>query len=329
MKQILKFTAVLLGVLAVFSSCSGKKDVALNIGSGQVSSDVYSYFLDYVIITESKDKKMSDNDIKKRASELCLEYVKINTKFDDMNLSLDAGKKAKIADDVTNKWSFFGKYYKSIGVSKQTLTKIEENQAFREAILLATYDTSGTNPVSEDEIKAYFSDNYVFFKSINGYLKVTDEKGQEVKKTPQEIEEIVKNFTSMAKSITEENTIDNVNSAYLQEGENKTTLPVAVTTKDSKDYPKGFFEKVLEIKVGSVGTLIFDDYIFVVQRFNNFDEAQEFYENYRTTCLKEMVKNDFSKDIKSWYKDSKLSENSRVQDKCYKTIVEVRNENKS
>ncbi|NLL03112.1 MAG: hypothetical protein GX269_02280, partial [Clostridiales bacterium] len=203
------------------------------------------------------------------------------------------------------------------------------NQAFSEAILLATYDTKGTNPVSEDEIKAYFSDNYVFFKSINGYLKVTDEKGKEVKKTPQEIEEIVKNFNSMAKSITEENTIDNVNSAYLQESENPTTLPIAVTAKDSKDYPKGFFEKVLEIKVGSVSTLTFDDYIFVVQRFNNFDETQEFYENYRTICLKEMVKNDFDKEIKSWYKDSKFSENSRVQDKCYKTIVEVRNENKS
>ena len=61
---------------------------------------------------------------------------------------------------------FFGKYYKSIGVSKQTLTKIEENQAFSEAILLATYDTKGTNPVSEDEIKAYFSDNYVFLNPL-------------------------------------------------------------------------------------------------------------------------------------------------------------------
>ena len=49
-----------------------------------------------------------------------------------------------------------------------------------------------------------------------------------------------KNFNSMAKSITEENTIDNVNSAYLQESENPTTLPIAVTAKDSKDYPKGF-----------------------------------------------------------------------------------------
>ena len=55
---------------------------------------------------------------------------------------------------------------------------------------------------------------------------------------------------------------------------------------------------MLEIKVGSVSTLTFDDYIFVVQRFNNFDETQEFYENYRTICLKEMVKNDFDKEIK-------------------------------
>lgn len=329
MKQIFKITAVLIGVLFVLCSCSSKKDVALNVGKGQVGTDVYAYFLDYVIITESKDKKMSDADIKKRADELCLEYVKINTKFDDMKLSLDAGKKAKIADEVTNKWSFFGKYYKSIGVSKQTLTKIEENLAFKDAILLATYDTNGTKAVSEDEIKTFFGNNYVFFKSINGYFKITDENGKEVKKSTQEIEDITKQFNSMAKSVTDENTIDNVNSSYLQEGENPTTLPVAVVTMDSKDYPQEFFEKVAGIKVGSVSTLVFDDYIFVVQRFNNFDETQEFYTNYRTACLKEMVKDDFNKDINSWYKDIKTSANSRVQDKCYKKIVEVRNENKS
>ncbi len=329
MKRVFRVFTVLLAVLLLFCSCSNSKKVALNIGNGQVGSDVYAYFLDYVMINDAKNKKMSDDDIKKRANEFCLEYVKINTKFEEMNLSLDAGKKAQIANDVTNKWAFFGNYYKSIGVSKQTLTKIEENSAFKDALLLAIYDENGTKPVDEDDIKAYFKENYVFFKAINGYLKTTDSKGKDISKSPKETEDILQNFKSMAKSITSENTIDDVNRAYLQENEDLSPLPVSVVNKSSKDYPDVFFEKVVTMKTGDVKVLTFDDYIFIVQRFDNFDESQEFYVNYRSACLRDMVIDDFNKDIDKWYKDSKVTANNRIQDKCYKTIVKVREKNKA
>lgn len=331
MKRSFKISSLLLAVLLLFCSCSSSGKAALTVGEGQVDIDVYAYFLDYVIINENKDKKMSEKEIKERANELCLDYIKINTKFAEMKLSLNAAKKAQIAKEVTNNWAFFGSYYKSIGVSKQTLTKIAESNAFKDNLLLAIYDTSGTNPVSEDSLKAYFKENYTFFKAVNGYLKVTDENGNEVAKSEQEIASATESFNSMAKSITTENTIDAVNLAYLESlgDTGSAELSISVINKTSKNYPDGFFQQVVSMAAGEVKVVAFDDYIFIVQHFDNFDESQGFYTNYRTTCLKEMTKVDFEKTIDGWFKDFKSEAISRVQNKCYKQIMSVRENNNS
>ena len=328
MKRILKISSLLFAVIILFSSCSGKKDVALEIGKGQVGSDIYAYFIDYVIINENKDKKMTEDQIKKRANELCVEYAKVNTKFSDLKLSLSAGTKAQIAKRVTSRWDFFDDYYSSIGVTKQTLTKIEENASFREMILLSIYDANGSNPVNEDTIKAYFKDNYIFFKSINGYLTKTNKDGKEVAMNANEIAAMKDNFNSLASQITADNTIDNVNLVYAQSiGQSADDqMPVSVINKSSCAYPKGFFEQAIAIPAGQVQVLTFDDYIFLVQRIDNFDEEQNFYPNYRTTCLKAIVKDDFSKTIEKWYKDSKIKQKDNVQNKCYKQIMDVRGE---
>ena len=331
MKRILKISSLLLAVLLLFCSCSSSDKAALTVGEGQVDADVYAYFLDYVILSENKDKKISEKELKEKANELCLDYIKTNTKFSQMKLSLNAAKKAQIAKEVTNKWSFFGSYYNSIGVSKQTLTKIAESNAFKDDLLLAIYDTNGTNPVNEDSLKEYFKDNYIFFKAINGYLKTTDENGNEVVKSEEQIASITESFNSMAKSITDENTIDAVNLEYLESvgDTGADELPISVINKTSKNYPSGFFQQIVLMDVSEIKVIAFDDYIFIAQRFDNFDESQNFYTNYRTICLKEMVNDDFDKTIDGWFKDSKSEAVSKVQDKCYKQIISVRENNKS
>ncbi len=329
MKRTLKISSLLLVVVMLFCSCSSKKDVALKIGNAEIGNDVYAYFLDYVIINENKDDKMTQAQIEKRATELCTEYAKINTKFSEMKLSLSSSKKATIADTVTNKWSVFSGYYKSIGVTKQTLTKIEENAAYKQQLLLAIYDTNGTNPVDEETIKTYFKDNYIFFKAISNYLKTTDNSGKEVSLSADKIEGIKQSFNTMVGQVSAENTIDSVNLAYAQSlGETATSdLPISVIDKQSTAYPSGFFAKALEITAGQVKVLTFDDYIFLVQRIDNFDESQNFYTTYRTACLKALVNDDFANTVKSWYKDAKFEPNNKNQDKCYELIMDVRSKN--
>ncbi|MEG1820305.1 MAG: hypothetical protein RR069_01320 [Oscillospiraceae bacterium] len=328
MKRILSISSLLLAFLMIFSSCSGSKDSALSVGKGQVGKDVFAYYVDYVIVNENKDKKMPEEQIVKRANELCLEYIKINTKFSEMKLSLHASVKAQIADKVTNTWGIFENYYTSIGVSKQTLTKIQENLAFRDTLLLAIYDTNGTNPVDEDSLKSYFKDNYIFFKSINEYFKTTNENGKEIDMTPASVTAIKNKFNEMATSISQDNTIDAVNSAYAQSIGQPVAdaIPISVIDKASTSYPAGFFGNVSEISGGQVKVLTLEDYIFLVQRIDNFDESQNFYKTYRIPCLKEMVANEFTKTVSDWYKDSKVNPNERAQRKCYDQIVDVRSE---
>lgn len=318
MKRISKILALVFVITLVLCSCSKKP--ALTIGKGEIDKDVFSYFLDYVYVNNGKDKKLSEKQLKQKASELCAQYVKINTKFKDMKLTLPSNVKVLIAKEVNNNWEFFGKYYSSIGVSKTTLTKIFESNAYKDQLLLAIYDTKGTNPIDEDKIKSYFSDNYIFFKSINGYLKADA-------KTEQERQAVIDKFSTMAGSVSTENTIDLVNKGYLTEiGQSAVDyIDVSVMTKDDDSYPDNFFKTVHDMKANEVKSFVLNDYIFVVQKYDNYDETLKFYEKYKKHCLIDIVKSDFKNKINGWYKETKAYCSEKVQNKCYNQFIEVRN----
>lgn len=317
MKKLIKILPLVFILVITLCSCGNKP--AVKIGNDEVQQDVFAYFLDYVYINEGKSKKYTDKQLKEKATELSAQYLKINKKFKEKKLSLPANVKANISTEVDNQWAVFGPYYSSIGVKKTTLTKIYENKAYKDELLISIYGEKGSDPVSEETIKTYFTDNYVFFKSINGYLK-DDAKSDEEKQA------VIEKFSNMAGQINGGESIEVVNNNYLTSLKQDTidNMDVSVINKSTKNYPKGFYDKVHDIETNKADSIVLDDYIFVVQKYDNFDSDLKFYDKYKSKCLTNIVKDDYNKKINSWYDSKKIIMTNSAQKNVLKQFKEAR-----
>lgn len=309
-KAVSIILALIMAIL--FCSCGGNDDSALSFGDTEIGRDIYTYYLDNELMN---NPDLSKEDAIEKANDDCIEYVKINSKYNELSITLSAAKKNQIANNVDDTWSMYGTYYKKIGISKSTLTKVYESAAYKKVVLEAIYGADGTDPIDETEIKTYYSENYLFFKAINGYY--TDSM------TSAERQTLLDSFKKLKNSITTSNTIDNVNYAYItgQGGSTSAELSLSVITKATKNkYPDGFFESVYEMSVGDVSVLSYDDYVFVVEK----ESSDKQYDNYYDDCLEAAAATSFAKLSDSWYSDVKVTKDNSIQKDCYKLITESR-----
>mgnify|MGYP003308620231 CR=1 FL=1 len=123
MKRIISLvTAVVLLVLTL-TSCSAFTKVKVN-GTG-IDNEIYAYFEDL--------HDGNEGELKKAISR----YVTINSEFHNRDLTLSSSRKAQISSMVDDLWHLYGVHYKSIGVSRQTVYKIEPSKAYEEGNVTA------------------------------------------------------------------------------------------------------------------------------------------------------------------------------------------------
>ena len=65
----------------------------------------------------------------------------------DRSITLKTEREAAASAWVNQQWKFFSTYYTGLGISKQTLMKVRENEARRELLLEAYYGANGLQPV--------------------------------------------------------------------------------------------------------------------------------------------------------------------------------------
>lgn len=324
MKKITAVIGILILICIVFSSCVGS-GYALSVDNKKVDSEVYAYYLDRAVC-ENKD--LSFDEQKVTALNMCAEYVAINNKYNELDLSVSTKRKDEISKNVNALWRLYYRYYEKIGVSKQTLVKIYENEAYKITILLAYYDTGGVTPISEEDIKAHFSSNYTVFKSINDYLTAVDENGEYAPLQGEALTAKQSAFKNMADKISGDTTIDTVYSEYMSEqGQTAVNeIPVSVISKSSKNYPSGFFDKVKSIAENDADSVTLGSYIFCVQRLNSFGENNQYYNLYREDCLISLVISDFEETVLKWVSNIPIRENSIRIKQISKTVAKVREE---
>lgn len=321
-----KFTAVLsVCVLICLLLCScGADSYALDIGGARVDADIYAYFLDRSV---AENADMSFEEQKALAKNMCAEYVAVNTKYNQLGLSVTAQRKSSVSNDVNALWRLYYNYYESIGVSKQTLVKIYESQAYKMTLLLAYYDTDGITPVAEDRIKAHFSDNYVVFKSINDYLTKADGNGGYVALEGEELTAKQTVFKTLADKVSDTVTLDSVYSEYTtSQGQTAGEMSTVVISKDATNYPSGFFDRVKAIAENDADAVTLGNYIFCVQHLNAFVEDGNYYNAYREDCLISLVENDFEKLVDDWAKQLEIKENAITVKKVDSKIEKARAE---
>lgn len=319
MKRILCAVAALTLFITLLTACGGPR-TALSIGGAQVGSEIYTYYYDFA----KRSPEDYPGDARANAVALCREYVAVNTMAAELSLAPQPKHASNASAWVNQQWRFFSVYYQSIGISKQTLMKVRETEVRRELLLDAYYGTEGLQPVSEDELKAYFSGHFVVFKAINGYLTDTDDTGAQVALSDARVKEVKQQFNTMAENIRKGTSIDTVNTQYL-ESQNSTgagEFTASVIDGKNAEYPQGFYDQVAAMKTNDVKVITTPTYLYVVQKLDPLGEKGIYFTQYRTDVLTSMKGVDFDTRLQEREDSFEAEEKSSVLKTCEKLVNE-------
>ena len=287
MKKVISLLLSILTLTLVLTSCSGPAKVKVN--GVKIDNEIYTYFEN--TLPTDKDGEVSEEAIKNAISR----YVAINSEFKNRGLSIDSEVKGALSATVNNLWHLYGSYYNEIGVSKQTIYKIELSKEY-EAALLADYCKN----VSDNDIKAYFKENYIAIRFVTGYLFNVDDTGTSVAMTDEQKKSVIASYNSVVALINEGTLIEE---AVVSLGEDTEVHNTLINAFSDGTFPQGFWSEVKKLEVGKTATITLDDYVFLVQRIDVFDKTYGYYENNRTACLEAMKGDEFSEVVDSWAKN--------------------------
>lgn len=281
MKKFLSLLLVCVTVASCFCSCSGSAKVKVN--GVKIDNEVYYYFKD---LHDSNEGLMEES---------LSEYVTINSEFKNRNLKLTSAQKADLSVLVDDLWHLYGLHYEKLGISKQTIYKIETSKLYEDVLLDYYYGQGGVEPVSEKELKAYFEKNYIAIRFVTGYLFNVDENGMKVAMTDKEKAAVI---NELAKAVDLINTGSDIEAATTHEIHDG-----LINSSYDGSFPSGFYKEVEQIEKGKAATVSLDDYVFLVERVDVFDETFNYYERYRTRCLRDMKGEDFDELVDKWSQD--------------------------
>ncbi len=301
-------------ILFTFCACSAKKKTVLVISGAEIDSEIFTYFFhtvvqrpqDYGLNEESKDSLF-----KEEAIEQCKEYLAANTRFAEAGLKLTAADKVEISQTVNDLWLRFENHYKSVGISKQTLTKIQTAEMYEDELFNATYDKGINDAAAEQKIQNYFYSSYVSFKNVCAYYTKAD--GSQMSQL--EKNQLVEGFNAMA-TVTAD--VEKFGDAAAEAGY---SLSDSVLLKKNSDgYPEGFFEKVAAMDDNTVQIIIYDDCVFAVLRENLKEKGESVYANYRSACINDLYSAEYRQTIEGYTSTLTVEEKSGV-DKIVKKYL--------
>lgn len=275
------------------SSCTVSK---VKVNGTKIDNEIYAYFEDTA--EKNEDGEASEEAVLKKISR----YVAINSEFANRGLTLDSSIKAEVSNHVNDLWHLYGAYYEENGISKQTVYKIELSSAFEDALLEDYYAEDGDNPVTEEEIKKYFEENYAAIRFVTGYLFNVDDNGATTAMTDAEKTKLTNSFKAVAEMITDGTSIEE---AVGSLGENIEVRDTVINAFSDGTFPDGFWNTVKSIEKGKTQVITVSDYIFLVKRVDIFSEEYGYYNTYRTDCLKQMKGEEFNAVIDSWAENYK------------------------
>lgn len=284
MKRAISLILVAVICVLSFASCSGPAKARVN--GTKIDNEIYAYFDDLYAGNKSEITKAISR------------YVTINSEFENRHLTLTPVQKSNLSIKVDDLWHLYGVHYTKENISRQTIYKIEASKVYEDALLDYYYGQGGVEPVSEETIKKYFKSNYIAISFATGYLFNIDETGATVPMTDSEKAVVINDFTKSEGLIN--------TGTPIEASTNNEVRNTIINSSNDGSFPSGFYKEVSTISVGSARTVSLDDYIFLVQRVDVFDETYGYYDEYRTQCLRKLKGDEFEKMVDQWSQSYKV-----------------------
>lgn len=311
---------LILSLCFSFAGCKESAEVAkttaVTVGDAEVDAAVFAYYLDTQIKAHGggPEKSLAIQN----AETLCAEYVKINTEFRNRDLQLSATNKATIASKVDEIWRLYGRYYEKIGVTKDTITKIEMSNIYKDILITSVFGVGGDKEISDDKMKEYFNDNYIFFKYFNAVLSGDKEADKLISDTFKELKDKI---GKEDEDTEEEITFDDVYREYVEStGGTAGGLDISSMKKGTDAFPDQFFNDVVTMKADEIKLLSYDDNIFLVQKV----DGGGYFADYKSSILEYLTNTDFEKLMKDNYGTTLVTGNAAVEEDCYTKITDAK-----
>ena len=219
MKRAVAVLAAAVMTAASVTGCSSSTDYSMTANGKKVNAGVYINFIlnemtnqMYTMyysgeITEMKeclDKQVDGVDfrtyVKDKALEQTKEFVAVQTKFDELGLTLSEDDVSQIEDSISSTWGSQKEFYELEGVSRESLKMCFEHSYKKEAIFDHYYMEGGETPVTDDDVNKYISDNYIRYKLVT-IPKSTNEDAEQAKTENEEYKNLWEQYIAEAEEL--------------------------------------------------------------------------------------------------------------------------------
>lgn len=326
MKKIVSFALALVLILLTFSGCGSDLNYAITVNGVGVTDGVYTYYMDYVLTHKdefSLDADALEGDITDAVAGLIKKYVAVNSLWNDLGTNMSYNLRNNAAVEADERWDLFGKYYESIGVTKQDIYKIVKSETYKTALTDYYYGESSTvSPIKTSTLKAAFSKKYVGVKIIAASLMTVDALGGTVKLSGTALTSIQRYFESMESKANSGSDIDELYNQYNTEHDLIGTdgLEIYVFTQDNSQYGTEFFTTVSSLKNNHATVIENDDTIYLVYRVDISSDDYEYFMTYKNDVLVELYKSKIDALIEKRCEGYEMEEKSRTVRNIYKNL---------
>lgn len=186
--------------------------------------DAYSQIEDYD--TYILDQKIEDTDaaewIANKAKKESIAHLTMSRLINENKVEVsesDLSSYEGYADTIYE--YYYESAFESLGISEATFRNCQGTYScYSEALFKSIYDIGGTSAVSQEDVEAYFTENYVDYYYFSLPLTTTDDDGSTVDISDEDKETITTRFKNYAEIInTDGGTKDDVLTKYQSDYE--------------------------------------------------------------------------------------------------------------
>lgn len=326
MKKFLSVCLCFSLLVFAFASCGKRAVYPLEIEGVGISKGVYAYYLDRVFSNPEKFGAKAGNreSILLKTEELCKKYAALTNYCKKLGVKPEQYIKSEANEKTDGLWSFFGEYYKRIGVCKADLLKVTLCESEKKQIVSFLFGKGGKSEVSQDDLKQSFVELYVGFKAIEAPLSKINTKGETTELSEKEKEALRAEFESMAKRLNNGTDIDTLNAEYCKKQNLVATqaLQVNLAKKNDVMYDDGFFEEVSAIPHGSAAVVEGESTIYLIERETIATSDEDAFARYESEVLEYLKLPWVERKIASVAEKYKADGNEKIIDGIYKTVSE-------
>ncbi len=325
MNKTVRIVSFILAAAMLFSltACMGRNETwAVEVDGEKIPTGVYLYYqfnayqeassLSSDTKTALLKQKIEGQDatvwIHQKTIEYCRKRVATEREFARLEMTLSDSDKTYIDSMTAYIMAYYGDIFAENGVGEESVRLACTTDQMTSNLFYKYYGEDGLEPVSESELKSYFTQNYavayLFSTSVSGLSEEDAKKAREAANTAAEDLKAGMGIAEAARKLTltlkEDAEIDETveDSAYL-----------STIKKDDAGYPESFRNAVFGAAVGTPTIYDQDNYLLVFVRKDTAGET-EVFDGLKNTILNAIKGDEFSAKLKELANALTVNENT-------------------